>query len=223
MFTPTSLGLIVAGTVARTEAGQSASITPHDMFSSSVGVLGCHINTNRVAYWPPAVDCTNICVKVSYQDREVYLLRIDQSGGAHDISYDAWNYLVTGQSALTQPTMGGGVDMEWEDVPMSDPECAKLITTPSGNLPIAAANGMNYVVQCIGQAGSWVGSHYELRNLATQTCSWGVDEICTLDPANINVPATCPTSILGIMTATDKSTWVKNIAYGTGVETIAPQ
>src|SRR3569833_2656431 len=81
--------------------------TPHDSYSSSVGVLGCKINTDRVAYWPGSVDCNNICVKLSYGGRSVHLLRIAQSGGAYDISYDAWNYLQTGKSATTDPITGG--------------------------------------------------------------------------------------------------------------------
>ena len=36
---------------------ETISITPHDSYSSSVGVLGCKINTDRVAYWPGAVSC----------------------------------------------------------------------------------------------------------------------------------------------------------------------
>lgn len=47
------------------------------------------VNTNRVAYWPMSVGCDNLCVKVSNGDRSVNLLRVDQSGGAYDISYDA--------------------------------------------------------------------------------------------------------------------------------------
>ncbi|KAG9536807.1 hypothetical protein KCV04_g23531, partial [Aureobasidium melanogenum] len=87
------------------------SVTPHVEYSSSVGVLGCKINTNRVAYWPMSVDCDNMCVKVSHQGRSLNLLRVDQSGGAYDMSYDAWNTLVTGKNATVAPTMGGGVDM----------------------------------------------------------------------------------------------------------------
>ncbi|KAH7110030.1 hypothetical protein B0J13DRAFT_462591, partial [Dactylonectria estremocensis] len=49
---------------------------PHEQYSSSVGVLGCKINTNRVAYWPRPVSCDDICVQITYEDREVYLLRI---------------------------------------------------------------------------------------------------------------------------------------------------
>ncbi|CRK25298.1 hypothetical protein BN1723_018210, partial [Verticillium longisporum] len=86
----------------------SASITPHDQYSSSIGVLGCKINTNRVAYWPGAPGCDDLCVKVSHGGRSLNLLRIDSSAGAHDISYDAWNYLAFGSSATDAPHMGGG-------------------------------------------------------------------------------------------------------------------
>lgn len=65
--------------------------TPHEQYSSSAGVLGCKIDTNRVAYWPGPVDCDSICVSVSRAGRSVTLLRIDSSQGAHDLSYDAWN------------------------------------------------------------------------------------------------------------------------------------
>ena len=47
----------------------SCSVTPHAEYSSSIGVPGCKINTNRVAYWPGSVDCNNICVKVTNGDR----------------------------------------------------------------------------------------------------------------------------------------------------------
>ena len=53
-------------------------VTPHDSYSSSVGVLGCKIDTDRVAYWPASVDCTNICVSLSYEGRDVKL-RLDTS------------------------------------------------------------------------------------------------------------------------------------------------
>ncbi|KAG7403811.1 hypothetical protein Forpe1208_v016062 [Fusarium oxysporum f. sp. rapae] len=83
------------------------------VYSSSIGVLGCKINTNRVAYWPSAVDCNNICVKDSHEGRHVYLLKIDSSGGAHDISYDAWNFLKVGRSASEDPEQGGGIPMSY--------------------------------------------------------------------------------------------------------------
>ncbi|KAH0006683.1 hypothetical protein KCU78_g12180, partial [Aureobasidium melanogenum] len=43
---PTEMVLQKRGTI---------SATPHVEYSSSIGVLGCKINTNRVAYWPMSV------------------------------------------------------------------------------------------------------------------------------------------------------------------------
>ncbi|TXB97704.1 hypothetical protein FocTR4_00012160 [Fusarium oxysporum f. sp. cubense] len=58
------------------------SITPHDQYSSSIGVLGCKVDTNRIAYWPLEVGCDGICVKVANKGRFLHLLRIDKSQGA---------------------------------------------------------------------------------------------------------------------------------------------
>jgi hypothetical protein len=117
----------------------AVSVTPHDMYSSSVGVLGCKIDVNRVAYWPSFPSCDNICVKVTANGRSVNLLKIDQSGGAHDISYDAWNYLNVGKSAKEDPTMGNTIEATYEDVDMS--QCADLLKPAAGGkLAFSAAN-----------------------------------------------------------------------------------
>jgi hypothetical protein len=116
--------------LASAVAATSISITPHDAYSSSIGVLGCLIDVNRVAYWPMQPDCNNLCKRVTSNGRTVNLLQIDTSGGAYDISYDAWNYLNVGVGAMEQPTMGGGIPAEFEDAPMS--ECASIIKTPDG-------------------------------------------------------------------------------------------
>jgi hypothetical protein len=179
------------------------------MYSSSVGVLGCKINTNRVAYWPQAIDCNNICVQVSYGGRSVNLLRIDQSGGAYDISYDAWNYLYTGQSAETDPVAGGGIAATYVNLPAS--ECSSLMN--DGILALSAANSMNFLGSCLDQPSSWVANNYVLYNIQTPTCTLGYDETCTLDWPSQN-QATCPHQ-LGIQTplTTDP---VYNVQYPTG-------
>ncbi|KAJ9157464.1 Cerato-platanin [Pleurostoma richardsiae] len=197
--------------IAAPAVADSVSVTPHDSYSSSVGVLGCKINTNRVAYWPGSVDCNKICIKLSYEDRSVHLLRIDQSGGAHDISYDAWNYLQTGQSATSDPITGGGVDMEYEEVDAS--ECASLINTDGNKLPLSASNSINYVASCISDSSSWVGSNYVLYNIVDSICAWGYDETCTLNLDESNQP-TCPHT-LGLVTPLTGDS-VYNIEYGTG-------
>ncbi|GJN72527.1 hypothetical protein PLIIFM63780_006586 [Purpureocillium lilacinum] len=166
--------------------GGAVWATPHDSYSSSVGVLGCKINTNRVAYWPGAVDCTNLCISLTYEDRQLYLLRIDTSGGAHDISYDAWNYLYTGHSATDKPVSGGGVPMQYETVDPS--KCSKLIRTDGGKLPLSASNSMNFLSSCLNQTGSWVADNYLLYNIVDSVCAWGRDEECTLDWPNANQP-----------------------------------
>ncbi|KAI8267512.1 hypothetical protein K4K58_007684 [Colletotrichum sp. SAR11_239] len=186
--------------------------TPHDSYSSSVGVLGCKINTDRVAYWPGSVDCNNICISLSYADRNLKLLRIDQSQGAYDISYDAWNYLYTGNSAKKLPVSGGPLAMQYKELPADD--CKDLIKTKSKKLPLSASNSMNFLASCLGQADSWVGSNYALYNMLDSVCSWGYDESCELeDWPNANQP-TCKHS-LG-MPVELKDAPVYNVQYPSG-------
>ncbi|KAH7183731.1 hypothetical protein BKA60DRAFT_603012 [Fusarium oxysporum] len=128
-----------------------AFITPHIEYSSSVGVLGCKVDTNRIAYWPLDVGCDGICVKVSNEGRSLHLLRIDKSGGF-------------GASAIDDPQVGGGIQMSYEIVDTSE-----------------SANSMNYVSSCISQPTSWVAQNYQLYNINDPVCKYGVDENCSLD------------------------------------------
>lgn len=197
-------------------AAETVWVTPHDSYGSSVGVLGCKIDVNRVAYWPMDVDCDNICVSLSYGHRTLYLLRIDQSGGAYDISYDAWNYLITGHSATDDPIAGGATAMKYEHVDPS--RCADLIQTDDGCLPLSAANSMDFVSSCLDQGSNWVANNYALYNILDAVCNFGYDEVCTLDLSTSNQPQ-CP-DILGdpVPLSTDP---VYNIQYPTGEEVLA--
>ncbi|KAK0609417.1 hypothetical protein B0T14DRAFT_531922 [Immersiella caudata] len=189
--------------------------TPHDSYSSSVGVLGCKVNTDRIAYWPNSIDCTNLCVRLSYEGRSVHLLRIDQSEGAHDVSYDAWNYLYTGYSATDRPAAGGATPMEFEDVDVSN--CADLIWTDDGKLPLSAANSMNFLASCLA-SDTWVGNNHALYNILDPICTWGHDERCNLDWPAAN-QAACPHQ-LGTPTAlTSAPVW--NIMYPSGQKLLA--
>ncbi|KAH7142470.1 hypothetical protein DER46DRAFT_631058 [Fusarium sp. MPI-SDFR-AT-0072] len=141
-----------------------AFITPHAEYSSSVGVLGCKVDTNRIAYWPLDVGCDGICVKVSNEGRSLHLLRIDKSGGF-------------GASAIDDPQVGGGIQMSYEIVDTW--ECRHLLH--QGKLPLSAANSMNYVSSCISQPTSWVAQNYQLYNINDPVCKYGVDEKCSLD------------------------------------------
>jgi len=207
--------LTVLGLAGRVH-GAGVWATPHDSYSSSIGVLGCKINTDRVAYWPGSVDCNNICVKLSYGGRSVHLLRIDQSGGAYDISYDAWNYLQTGKSAATDPIAGGPIAMESEEVDAS--ACASLIYTPGNKLPLSAANSINFLSSCLAQPNSWVAKNHVLYNICDPICTLGHDEECRLNLAVSNQPA-CPHT-LGL-TSKLSSAPVYNILYQTGKTVVA--
>ncbi|KAK6205924.1 hypothetical protein LQW54_008116 [Pestalotiopsis sp. IQ-011] len=197
-------------------AATSVSTTPHDSYSSSIGVLGCKIDTNRVAYWPGSVDCNNLCVKLTYGDRSVNLLRVDQSGGAYDISYDAWAYLQTGKSATVDAITGGGVDMEYEEVDAS--ECADLIQTDGSKLPLSASNSMNFLSSCLAEPDSWVAQNHVLYNICDSVCTLGFDETCTLDLSVSNQPS-CPHT-LGL-TTTLAGAAVTNIEYESGKAVVA--
>ncbi|RYO94205.1 hypothetical protein DL766_002709 [Monosporascus sp. MC13-8B] len=193
----------------------SVSVTPHDRYSSSVGVLGCKINVNRVAYWPSFPSCNDICVRVSANGRSVNLLKIDQSGGAFDISYDAWNYLVTGQSATENPTMGGGIQATYETVDPS--ECADLLNEPSGRLAFTAANSMNFIGSC--GPDTWVGRNNVLYNILNPVCTYGYDEVCTLPPPELGNQPQCPHQLGVPVPLSSRAVW--NIDYGTGRPSLA--
>lgn len=223
-FLPLLAFVAVATSIPRDDSSSSSSssssktvwATPHDSYSSSIGVLGCKVNTNRVAYWPDSVDCNNICVSLQYQDRQVYLLRVDQSQGAHDVSYDAWNYLYTGYSATDKPFAGGPVEMTAQNVDAS--KCASLLKTKGHKLPLSAANSMNFLSSCLEQENSWVADNYVLYNILDSICTLGQNQVCTLDWPNANQPS-CP-GTLGVPDAL-KSQPVWNIQYPSGEKVLA--
>ncbi|KAL6877921.1 hypothetical protein HDV57DRAFT_518318 [Trichoderma longibrachiatum] len=209
----TIAGLLLAATTPITASvlprAGTISITPHEQYSSSVGVLGCLINTNRVAYWPSAPDCNNLCVELKYQGRAVHLLKIDQSGGANDVSYDAWNFLLSGKSATESPRTGGGFTVDWAYVGMD--KCEGLLH--NGKLPFAAANSMNFITSCLGKKDSWVAKNYEFVNIVDPVCHYGWNEVCKLNLAVSNQPS-CPHQLGDPHQGTGLS--VTNIQYGTG-------
>jgi len=189
--------------------GTGISITPHDKYSSSIGVLGCKVDTNRIAYWPLQPSCDSMCVKVSANGRTVHLLQVDTSGGAYDISYDAWNYLLVGKNATESPQSGGGFDAEYESVPMDD--CKDILTAPDGKLPLMAANSINFYTSC--KAGSWVAENTSLWNIQNAACTLGFNEKCDLDLAASTQPSCA--HMLGSQNPLSGLN-VINIDYGTG-------
>ncbi|KAF2018524.1 hypothetical protein BU24DRAFT_441051 [Aaosphaeria arxii CBS 175.79] len=185
---------------------RGSRITPHDQYSSSIGVLGCYIDTNRVAYFPFAPGCNNLCVHIWSEQADLYLLHVDQSGGAFDISYDAWNFLNVGESAITRPSTGGGISVGYKFVDMA--HCASLVQTPDGKLPLMAANSMNYYTACMEMG---ISEKSTLYNIQDASCTLGYNEICFLDLLVSNQPS-CP-HILGSQEPLE-GLQVKNIVYG---------
>jgi hypothetical protein len=145
-----------------------------------------------------------------------YLLRIDQSGGAYDVSFDAFNYLLTGYSATQKPTASGPVEMTYSNVDTS--KCASLINTPGNKLPFSAANSINFISSCLADSTSWVAKNYLLYNILDPLCSYGYDETCTLDLSVSNQPK-CPHT-LGLPTPLTGDP-VYNIEYPSGQKVLA--
>lgn len=203
----TSIGLLgLAATPLA--AAATVSVTPHDKFSSSVGVLGCKVDTDRLAYWPGSPDCNNFCKKLSAGPYSLYVMHLDSSGGAHDISYDAWVYLQTGQTATTKPIMGGGFPVNVEQA--SPQECAHLLN--DGKMPFTAQNGANFYTSCMA-SNSWIGNNAELFGITNMACTLGVDEPCTVDPASMQ--PVCPSGFKpSNQPLAGHTVW--DIEYGTG-------
>lgn len=185
-------------------SAESISVTPHEQFSSSVGVLGCLIDTNRVAYFPNFPSCEKPCLRLKDKEhgREVTVLHIDSSEGAHDISYDAWNYLSTGSSAKDDPTQGAGIEVESEQLSLDDEECKALLKETDGKIPVMAKSP---------QWGMECPDAVEFRNIGTSTCTTGKDEVCKINGNMVD----CPSGDAAGVAQLDGMT-VQNIEYGTG-------
>lgn len=78
-----TVAALVSSAAADITGSGDISVTPHDMYSSSIGVLGCKVDTNRIAYFPAWPGCDNLCIRLTYQDRSLTVLHIDTSGGAY--------------------------------------------------------------------------------------------------------------------------------------------
>lgn len=162
----------------RLAAGGEIWLTPHDHYSSSVGVLGCKVDTNHFAYWPEAISCNDFCMEVSYEGRSALFMHLDNSAGAHDVSFENWNYLETGYPASekTHIKPSGGFKATYKSV---DPNrCRGLMKT--GKLPLSAATSINFLANCVlNEPNSWVAQNYELWNIYDSQCNLGKNELCT--------------------------------------------
>ncbi|KAI0021920.1 hypothetical protein F4780DRAFT_735937 [Xylariomycetidae sp. FL0641] len=200
------------------EAPNQADVTPHDSYSSSIGVLGCKVNVNRIAYFPFQPDCNRLCIKITHtaSQRHLHVLHVDGSGGAHDISYDAWSMLTNGQGAKEHPTAGGGEPMTWKYADIS--MCADIIdSSEGGRLPLGSTS-TNYLADC--PANSWVREHFQVYNIGSSGCVYGYNEICNYTgPITWTSQPVCPHTT-GYQNRLEGLP-VVNILYPTGEESIA--
>ncbi|KAI3317103.1 hypothetical protein HD806DRAFT_397436 [Xylariaceae sp. AK1471] len=143
------------------------------------------------------------------------LLKIDRSEGAHDISYDAWNYLSTGKSAVENPIVGGGLAATYENVPMA--ECASVVKEPNGRLAFSAANSMNFIKSC--SSGSWIAQNYALYNIANPVYTWGLNEECEMPPPGQGNQPMCPHQLGSLAMLASEP--VYNLDYMTGKKSLA--
>ena len=106
--------------------------------------------------------------------------------------------------------------MSYDAADMS--KCNDLITTDHKQLPLSAANSMNYVSNCLQQQDSWVAKNYALWNIANPICQYGYNEQCTLNLTASNQPS-CPHTLGSPVSLKGQS--VYNIQYGTGKKVLA--
>lgn len=155
----------------------SVALDSHVQYSSSLGVIGCLIDTNRVAYWPSAPPCDNPCVKLTAPNgNTITVLHIDQSGGSYDISMDAYKTIKHGSNwrSINNASEAKWPGVTWEYVNMS--ECAGII--PSGNLPVIAKSPNKYI-SCVASAPqSFWATHTTFYDIDDQRCLRGVMQTC---------------------------------------------
>lgn len=162
-----------------------------------------------------------MCIKLKFGSRSRTVLHIDVSGGAHDISFDTYQYLAYGTSATASPAFlnsagDGALPVDYEIVDMS--QCADIITSDTGKMSFSALNP-NQVNKCVAEGNNWVAQNYELRNINDLQCQRGVDEVCTLDA--VTGTAKCPSGVGTKVDVLSPAQPVIDLTYPCGVEKIA--
>jgi hypothetical protein len=151
----------------------------HVEYSSSTGVIGCLIDTNRVAYWPGVPPCDDPCIRLAAPNgRTIHVLHIDQSQGSFDISMDAFKTLKYGpgwRSINTQPeSKWDGVQYEY----VSMKECAGIL--PNGTLPVVAKSPNKYIECARSEPQSFWATSTQLYDIDDPGCLRGLMQTCEL-------------------------------------------
>lgn len=158
-------------------------LTPQADYASSLGILGCKVNTDLVVSWPKAADCESLCVRITTNTRSLHLLQVDQSISAYGISNYVFDILISGEN---RPA-GEGALIEYEFV--STRECSHILLEEA--LPLSADIGLGFLTQCLSNSSTWVAQNYRLFNFHDSQCREGSEEECDLD-LNIRQRPFCP-------------------------------
>jgi hypothetical protein len=159
------------------------ALRPHVEYDSSMGVIGCLINTNRIAYWPLPPPCDNPCVKLTAPNgNTINVLHIDKSTSSYDISMDAFKTLKYGADWRSVNTQ---VESEWEGVQyeyVSMDQCAGIL--PDGTLPLIAKSTQSYDNCVKSEPQSFWAKNSQFWDVDDGRCLRGKLQKCELVPGN---------------------------------------
>ncbi|KAG9202703.1 hypothetical protein G6514_003955 [Epicoccum nigrum] len=176
------------GNAEKRATSGTIALDSHVEYSSSMGVIGCLVNTNRIAYFPMTPPCSNPCIKLTAPNgKSINVLHIDQSGGSYDISMDAYKTLKYGAgwasiNALPEAKWDG---VKYEYVPMD--QCKDIL--PEGKLPVLAKSPNKYVECAASEPQSFWAKNTQFYDIDDTRCLRGVMQKCEMVPPN-NTP-TC--------------------------------
>jgi hypothetical protein len=159
------------------------TIMPQADYASSLGVLGCKVNTDLAASWPKPADCENLCIRITTSTRTLHVLHVDQSASAYGISSYAWDVLTSGE---TSPA-GEGALIAYEFV--STRECTHILHEDA--LPLSATISVGFLTRCLSDPNSWVAQNFRLFNFHDPQYQEGAEEECDLD-LSIRQQPFCP-------------------------------
>ncbi|KAF4553723.1 Hypothetical protein D9617_6g094550 [Elsinoe fawcettii] len=174
----------IAG-LAALSAAKVQKVTGHVEYRSTLGIPGCKINTNAVAYWPTTGDCDSVCAKVKNPangvEKTVLTIGTSSDPSVYDISWKRYVELKGegDDAAGNAAAYDGGTDMEVNPVSMD--QCLDLINYEEGGqkkLPFIALSP-NFLNECKSSSpNSWVAQNGVLLDFNNDCCTMGKDQKC---------------------------------------------
>ncbi|KAG8630921.1 hypothetical protein KVT40_000061 [Elsinoe batatas] len=178
--------LVALGGLAAFTTATMQTVTGHVEYRSTIGVLGCKVDTNAVAYWPTTGDCDSVCAKVRNPatgiEKTVLTIGTSSASSVYDISWKRYVEL-KGQPDTPEGNAAaydGGTPMEVFPVTMD--QCEDLIYYEEDGqkkLPFLALSP-NFLNECQASSpNSWVAQNGVLLDFVNDCCTIGKDQKCT--------------------------------------------